>query len=68
MILLKTKEDNQHGGTSRRYMIGKPGDEISGAIYVRADVEVPDAAVIGFPKQVLVSTEKEVPDAESSEV
>jgi hypothetical protein len=42
------KIDLTSTGTSQRWTIGKPGDPISGAIYLPKDVLLPTEITIGF--------------------
>ena len=42
------KIDLTSTGTSQRWTIGKPGDSISGAVYLPKDVALPTEITIGF--------------------
>ena len=42
------KVDLTSTGTSQRWTIGKPGDPVSGAIYLPKDVILPTEITIGF--------------------
>lgn len=42
------KIDLKSTGTSQRWTIGKPGDSVSGAIYIPKDTILPTEIVIGF--------------------
>ena len=42
------KIDHTSTGTSQRWTVGKPGDAISGALYLPKDVKLPCEIVIGF--------------------
>lgn len=46
VVNVKAKFDMLTEGKLRRYTIGKPGDNVSGAIYVRSDSEVPTSVVL----------------------
>lgn len=45
------KIDPTSEGKSQRWIVGKRGDEVSGALYLPKDVELPCEIVIGFLKQ-----------------
>lgn len=49
------KIDKTSKGTSQRWTIGKPGDEVSGALYLPKNVKLPCEITIGF----LIGTNKE---------
>jgi hypothetical protein len=51
------KPDLTSKGKSQRWFIGKPGDAVSGAIYLPKDVDLPTEITIGF---LLGSREHEV--------
>ena len=38
-------------GKSKHFTIGKLGDEISGGLYIRKGIEVPDDIIISFKKE-----------------
>lgn len=42
------KIDPTSTGTSQRWVIGKPGDAVSGAIYLPKDIKLPCEITIGF--------------------
>jgi hypothetical protein len=42
------KLDTKSAGTSQRWTIGKPGDAVSGALYLPKDVKLPCEITIGF--------------------
>ena len=42
------KIDPTSTGTSQRWLIGKPGDAISGALYLPKDTTLPSEITIGF--------------------
>ena len=42
------KIDLKSTGTSQRWIIGKPGAAVSGALYLPKDMELPCEIVIGF--------------------
>jgi len=42
------KIDPTSTGTSQRWTIGKPGDAVSGAIYLPKDIKLPCEITIGF--------------------
>jgi hypothetical protein len=42
------KIDLKSGGTSQRWTIGKPGDAVSGALYLPKDTILPCEITIGF--------------------
>jgi len=42
------KIDPTSTGTSQRWAIGKPGDAVSGAIYLPKDIKLPCEITIGF--------------------
>jgi len=46
--LIIAKIDLTSTGTSQRWTIGKPGDEISGAIYLPKDLVLPAEIIISF--------------------
>jgi hypothetical protein len=39
-------------GNSKRYIVGKPGGKISGAIYITSSQPVPEQIILIFPKEV----------------
>lgn len=54
MIELKAKLDTKHDGKGTRYIIGKPGAEISGAVYFKGTIPVPDTLVITIGKETTI--------------
>ena len=42
------KIDETSTGTSQRWTVGKPGGEVSGALYLPKDVQLPCEIIIGF--------------------
>lgn len=51
MMQILLKQDRKTGGTATRFTIGKPGGDFSGAIYVKAGVNVPDELTLRFKKK-----------------
>jgi hypothetical protein len=47
---VQAKEDKTSDGKFQRYLIGKPGDPISEAIYLDPSQEHPKALMIGFQR------------------
>lgn len=46
--LIIAKIDLRSTGTSQRYKVGKPGDEVSGALYLPKDLQLPCELTIAF--------------------
>lgn len=53
MIAFDVKQDITATGRARRFIIGKPGEPISGAIYIDENVPIPDGIILGFPKGIV---------------
>jgi hypothetical protein len=48
---ITVQKDKKCKGTSTRFTIGKAGGDISGAIYVKEGVNVPDELVLRFKEK-----------------
>lgn len=52
MIKIEVKLDKKHKGTATtiRYIIGKPMDDISGAVYISNNIVAPDSILLTIRK------------------
>lgn len=50
MRLVKTKVDPSADGKMVRLLVGKHGDDICGAIYIKQDVPLPKSILLGIPE------------------
>ena len=50
MRLVKSRVDPTADGTAVRIMVGKPMDDISGAIYLKKGVPLPKSILVAIPQ------------------
>lgn len=70
MRALILKYDPTGTGKLKRFIFGKPGGEISGAVYLDPKEPIPNALLLGFPEEMVNKffDETEVKDNDENKI